>query len=306
MANGTARKRYYWLKLHDDFFDTLRIKKLRRAEGGDTLALIYLKLLLKSMKSDGVLTFNGIEEDLAEELALDLGEETANVRATLGFLEASGLMKRRRDGSAYFPEAVANTGSETAAAQRMRDSRMRRKSSSSSVTTLQKRYKSVTPALQVGCVEKEIETEKEIDTRDRDKIKETEERERLFTGEAPSPSRPYPPPGTGTACFGFDNGVDNRTAPDMSKNGVLKLGEYRNVKLTNGELDKIKAEFPTDWQARIENLSAYIASTGRSYRSHLATIRNWARMERERAAPRGKGYEGDNVFLAIAKEEGIV
>ena len=127
MANGTAGKRYYWLKLHDDFFDTLRIKKLRRAEGGDTLALIYLKLLLKSMKSDGVLTFNGIEEDLAEELALDLGEETANVCATLGFLEASGLMKRRRDGSAYFPEAVANPGSETAAAQRVRDCRSRSK-----------------------------------------------------------------------------------------------------------------------------------------------------------------------------------
>ncbi|MBO4584215.1 MAG: phage replisome organizer N-terminal domain-containing protein [Clostridia bacterium] len=127
MANKTAGKRYYWLKLHDDFFDTLRMRKLRRAEGGDTFALIYLKLLLKAIKTDGVLTFSGMEDDLAGELALLLGEEVENVRSTLGFLEATGLMKRREDGDVYFPEAVANTGSETASTQRSRECRARAK-----------------------------------------------------------------------------------------------------------------------------------------------------------------------------------
>lgn len=60
-------------------------------------------------------------------------------------------------------------------------------------------------------------------------------------------------------------------------------GEYENVKFTDTELAKLKEEFPNDWQNRIENLSGYIASTGKKYTNHLATIRNWARKEREKA-----------------------
>ena len=60
-----------------------------------------------------------------------------------------------------------------------------------------------------------------------------------------------------------------------------KYGEYKNVLLTDEELEKLKTEFP-DYQERIERLSSYIASTGKSYKSHLATIRNWARMDKDR------------------------
>ena len=59
-----------------------------------------------------------------------------------------------------------------------------------------------------------------------------------------------------------------------------KYGEYKNVLLTDEELEKLKAEFP-DWQSRIERLSGYIASTGKSYKSHLATIRVWAKRDRQ-------------------------
>ncbi len=65
-----------------------------------------------------------------------------------------------------------------------------------------------------------------------------------------------------------------------------KHGEYANVLLTDDELDKLKAEY-TDWQERIERLSSYIASTGKSYKSHYATIRNWARKDKEQ----GKGVK---------------
>ena len=61
-----------------------------------------------------------------------------------------------------------------------------------------------------------------------------------------------------------------------------KHGEYENVLLTDVELEKLKAEFPNDWQQRIDNLSRYMKSTGKVYKDHLATIRNWARMEAER------------------------
>lgn len=60
-----------------------------------------------------------------------------------------------------------------------------------------------------------------------------------------------------------------------------KYGEYSNVLLTDSDMQKLQAEFPTDWDERIERLSAYMASTGKGYKSHLATIRNWARRDSE-------------------------
>ena len=59
-----------------------------------------------------------------------------------------------------------------------------------------------------------------------------------------------------------------------------KYGEYENVLLSDDELEKLKAEF-SDWQERIERLSAYIASTGKSYKSHFATIRTWAKRDEQ-------------------------
>lgn len=61
-----------------------------------------------------------------------------------------------------------------------------------------------------------------------------------------------------------------------------KYGEYQNVLLSDSDMEKLKTEFPTDWEERIENLSDYMESHGKTYKNHLATIRNWARMDRQR------------------------
>lgn len=68
-----------------------------------------------------------------------------------------------------------------------------------------------------------------------------------------------------------------------------KYGEYDNVLLTDAELDKLKAEYP-DWEERIDRLSAYVESKGAKYKSHYATIRNWARKDSEKhGKPEGTG-----------------
>lgn len=67
-----------------------------------------------------------------------------------------------------------------------------------------------------------------------------------------------------------------------SKPTKHKHGEYSNVLLTDEELEKLKAEY-FDWEERIERLSSYIASTGKVYKSHFATIRNWARKDATQA-----------------------
>lgn len=66
-----------------------------------------------------------------------------------------------------------------------------------------------------------------------------------------------------------------------SKPTKHKYGEYNNVLLTDDELDKLKTEY-SDYQERIERLSSYVASTGKAYKSHYATIRNWAKKDAEK------------------------
>lgn len=60
-------------------------------------------------------------------------------------------------------------------------------------------------------------------------------------------------------------------------------GCYKNVYLTNEELEALKIEFPNDYSQRIERLSEYIASSGKKYKNHLATIRSWARKDKEKS-----------------------
>ncbi len=125
----TDVKRYYWLKLKEDFFGSKRIKKLRNMAGGDTYLIIYLKLQLKAMKTDGVITFDHLEDNIADELALDIDENPDDVKATLLFLIGCGLAESSDDLSIFFPYAVENVGSESSAAERMRKMREKRNNS---------------------------------------------------------------------------------------------------------------------------------------------------------------------------------
>ena len=93
-----------------------------------------------------------------------------------------------------------------------------------------------------------------------------------------------------------DKDKDN-IIPPISPNGDIapleggsprkhKYGEYKNVLLTDDELEKLKAEY-ADYLDRIERLSSYIASTGKAYKSHYATIKNWARADAEKGRNNG-------------------
>lgn len=62
-----------------------------------------------------------------------------------------------------------------------------------------------------------------------------------------------------------------------------KYGYYKNVLLSDQDLEKLRDEFPLDWQDRIDRLSEYMTSTGKSYKNHLATIRAWARKDGNQA-----------------------
>ena len=120
-------KRYYWFRLHKDFFQKKEIKRLRRVAGGDTYTIIYLKMLLRSIVDGGKLYFDGYEETFVSELALDIDEDEQNVQITVNYLLKNGLLLECEADEYYLPEANNNTGSETAAASRMRKLRNKQK-----------------------------------------------------------------------------------------------------------------------------------------------------------------------------------
>ena len=76
--------------------------------------------------------------------------------------------------------------------------------------------------------------------------------------------------------------VRNGTSPARS------YGRYNNVFLSDTELDELKAELPDKWEYYIDRLSCHIASTGKQYHSHAATIYKWAQEDaaKGKAAPK--------------------
>ena len=120
-----AERRYYWLKLKEDFFRQKVMKKLRRMEHGETYTIIYLKMQLDSLRNDGIIVFDGLEDSFAEELALQIDEREEDVTATVDFLTQHGLIIQLSETESYLPQAVENTGSEGSSAKRVRELRKR-------------------------------------------------------------------------------------------------------------------------------------------------------------------------------------
>lgn len=98
------------------------------------------------------------------------------------------------------------------------------------------------------------------------------------------------------------NTLDIDKEIDIDKNNISiseepkkvrhKYGQYQNVLLDDEQMEKLKSEF-SDWEIRIERLSEYMASTGKSYKNHLATIRSWARKEPPKNPQSFRGQQKD-------------
>ena len=177
-------KRYFWLKLHKDFFQRKEIKRLRKIAGGDTYTIIYLKMLLRSIMSEGKLYFDGLEEDFAAEVALDLDESEENVQITITYLLNSGLLEMRSDDEYYLPDTKNSTGCETAVAARVRRHREKQKALQCNTDVTQVKH------LCNGEIEKEIDKEKDIEIEHRDRditISTTRENKEIENPQSLSP-----------------------------------------------------------------------------------------------------------------------
>lgn len=119
-------KKYYWLKLKDNFFNQKEVKKLRRIAGGDTYTIIYLKMQLLSIKKDGIIEFEGTERDLAEQLSYEIDEDGDNIQTTLLFLKANNLIEEISENNFLLTKVPDCIGKEGASAERVRKHRERK------------------------------------------------------------------------------------------------------------------------------------------------------------------------------------
>ena len=113
-------KRYYWIQLAQDFFKSKEMKLLRKIAGGDTHTIIYLKMMLISLEDGGHIYYDGLADNLAEEIALVIDENVEDIKITLIFLESKGLLARNSDRDYFLEQVPEMVGSETASARRVR------------------------------------------------------------------------------------------------------------------------------------------------------------------------------------------
>ena len=113
-------KRYYWLKLDKDFFNRPDIKIIEAQADGVLYSYFYLKLLLQSVESQGVLKYNNIPFDV-EMLSKITGTSPSVVKSAIDIFLKMNMLQILEDGSLFISEVALLLGSETEDARRKRE-----------------------------------------------------------------------------------------------------------------------------------------------------------------------------------------
>ena len=205
----SVNKKYYYLKLKENFFSSGELILLESMPNGVIYSNILLKLYLLSLKFSGKLWLNESTRYDAQMIATLTGHDVGTIERALRIFMEFGLIIELDDGTLYMADIEGMVGKSSTEAERRRKARQR---------------------MADKCppeIEKEIESDKELDS-------ETER-------------------------------------------GIY--GKYKNVSLSPDELSDLKNQYPDFYERYIERLSEYMASTGKTYRSHFATICSWIRQD---------------------------
>lgn len=272
------KKRYYWLKLKEDFFEEDTIEWLEEQPNGKEYCLFYLKLCLKSLKTEGILVRNVgnmmIPYD-PESLAKLTNSNTDTVKVAMDLFNKIGLIKILDSGEIYLNQLSELVGSETEYARQKRIQRAKE----DNVQKLSGKGRLE--------IEKDIDIDIDIDEGTNQIINRY-----LRINQYPIDEKRNTPidekvKDNNTSINNTFNNTKEyiRELPPSKKSKATptrhKYGEYKNVLLSDEQMEKLKTEFPNDYQERIERLSEYCASTGKTYKNYLATIRNWAKKDNQ-------------------------
>ena len=238
-------KRNYWLKLKEDFFSQPYIKKLRKIAGGDTYTIIYQKILLLSVKTNGYIVFQNIEKTLAEELALILDEDVDNVTVTLEFMKANKLIEQTENENEYLlPDMLSLIGSESESAKWVRAYRDRKRKElliASEKQTLQCNVDVM------KCNENVIiDINKDID-KDIDKEKEIyKEKEKNNTPHSPQGGE-YPISKDALEVLDYLNLKTNKNFSIKNKNNIKNISQRLKDGFTVEELKSVIDKKTLEW-----------------------------------------------------------
>lgn len=149
-------KKYYWLKLHKDFFKRHEIRIIEDMPNGKDYILFYLKLLVESISHNGNLRFSDTIPYNEQMLATITNTNVDIVKAAMQIFLELNMIEVLDDATIYMLETENLIGSESDSAHRVREYRQRQSALQCNTT--------VTPVLQ------------ECNTEIRDKSKENRDK----------------------------------------------------------------------------------------------------------------------------------
>lgn len=126
-SKSRKQKRYFWLKLKEDWFNGTTEKYLKSLPAGDSLLITYLKIQLMSLKTEGFLKYERLLPSAEEEIAMLIDEPVNNVRLLINVLLKTGAIERLDDNSLYLLSLQNLIGSEGSSTDRVRRFRERQK-----------------------------------------------------------------------------------------------------------------------------------------------------------------------------------
>ena len=159
-----GNRHFYWIKIQESFFKQKELNKLRRMPKGDTYVIIYQKLLLRAILETDKLYYDGVEEDLATELAYEIDEDVDAVKVTVDFLMKNKLMFQTGDNEYILIAASELAGKESDSASRMRRHRQAALRAGESDPLLNERHNVTDERHNVQKCDVEKEIEKEIES----------------------------------------------------------------------------------------------------------------------------------------------
>lgn len=151
-------KKYYYLRLKENFFDSDELKILESMKDGYLYSNILLKLYLRSLKNDGKLVVNDRIPYNAEMLASVTGHQIGTVKQALSIFKDLGLIDVLENGAIYMLDIQNFIGKGSSEADRKREYRQRIETDRTNVQTKVRQISEKSPPE----IEKDIEIDKEL------------------------------------------------------------------------------------------------------------------------------------------------
>ena len=228
----SENRKYYYMKLKENFFTDAKMVILESMQDGLLYSNLLLKMYLMSLKYNGILMLNDHLPHTPQTIATFTRHQIGTVERAIKVFLQLGLVEQLDGGLLYMTDIELMIGQSSTEGERKRAARRENRALLPQRTNVG-HLSDIRPPE----IEKEIEIEKE------------RERE------------------------------EGRPAPAV-------FGKYQNVFLTDSELAELKEEIPDKWAYYIDRLSGYIASTGKKYQNHAATILRWAADDTAKATPK--------------------